>query len=365
MHYPQPSRILLSPTPSYAQVLPGSPDSNADNGWQELLCAANKDWKDYYEGPPMSSASTSAGPTPSIGDDFATPCPSPFGDAVEFSVQSPDRQSAGTPLTGPNCLDARYDPSQRKVFVGGVPQDMTQTELQHVFSQYGPVKKAWLQRNHYEDSVPRNHRGFGFVTFAEYSAVEKVLGDDFSRFITLQSGRSLEVKRAVSNRELKGSGNASTPPPPATLASGQMGREHSFPTDRFTSPQPKQQLSWQPSEEASPAPLLSSTPPRGQDTTWFGEGSLMMPASFPPAPQQTCHPSAMIAVSEPAVMPLAFTEASECTAPFYDWSYAFPAATASAPPAGFWWPFETQSTYRNTAELEVALLEAMPEIYED
>merc|ERR1712048_772846 len=43
----------------------------------------------------------------------------------------------------------------------------------------------------------KKHRGFGFVIFSDKNAVDNLLGEDTSRFITVGDGLRFEVKRAV------------------------------------------------------------------------------------------------------------------------------------------------------------------------
>lgn len=96
----------------------------------------------------------------------------------------------------------------RKVFVGGVPQDLNQDDLYAIFSSYAAVKKAWLQNCRVTDEhscPPHNHRGFGFVIFYDASAIEELLGSNPSRFVVLRSGAKLEVKRALSSNKMNGS----------------------------------------------------------------------------------------------------------------------------------------------------------------
>ena len=94
----------------------------------------------------------------------------------------------------------------RKVFVGGVPQDMTQDELHSVFSEHASIKKAWLQKYRAGPGAvhhPNKHRGFGFVIFNDASGVDILLGDSFSRYLVLSDGKKLEVKRAVSSCDME------------------------------------------------------------------------------------------------------------------------------------------------------------------
>eukprot|EP00933_Yihiella_yeosuensis_P008425 TRINITY_DN11385_c0_g1_i1.p1 TRINITY_DN11385_c0_g1~~TRINITY_DN11385_c0_g1_i1.p1 ORF type:complete len:595 (+),score=133.86 TRINITY_DN11385_c0_g1_i1:173-1957(+) len=180
---------------------------------------------------PLSSVSTSAGPTPSpdgrVGSPPFTPSAAHAGGNGRTAAGSRALESSAQKTAGPKRQqDARKEgkqapPSQiRKVFVGGIPQEMTQDDLFKVFSEYAPVKKAWLQR--YRDATkvkagaPHNHRGFGFVIFTDGSAVDQLLGPlehsgkQKSCFIPLKDGKKLEVKRAVSSSDMPASGNDAT-----------------------------------------------------------------------------------------------------------------------------------------------------------
>lgn len=93
----------------------------------------------------------------------------------------------------------------RKLFVGGVPQDMHQTDLYSIFSEYGKVKKAWVQKCKHvsnDSEAPQNHRGFGFVIFVDESTIEHLLGGNSARFIMLPNGRKLEIKLALSSNKI-------------------------------------------------------------------------------------------------------------------------------------------------------------------
>lgn len=95
----------------------------------------------------------------------------------------------------------------RKVFVGGVPQDLNQDDLYAIFSEHAGVKKAWLQKCRTTDesgnnTAQQNHRGFGFVIFHDALAIDELLGSAPSRFIVLRNGTKLEVKRALSSNKM-------------------------------------------------------------------------------------------------------------------------------------------------------------------
>eukprot|EP00931_Biecheleriopsis_adriatica_P043327 TRINITY_DN2476_c0_g1_i1.p1 TRINITY_DN2476_c0_g1~~TRINITY_DN2476_c0_g1_i1.p1 ORF type:complete len:594 (-),score=130.74 TRINITY_DN2476_c0_g1_i1:128-1909(-) len=213
---PVPHRAYLDPvhtTYEHERPIPGSPWSVTDDAAQqelrELFVAHAKPVGQIsgvvaagrlpLEGRPLSSVSTSAGPTPSPDERFSP--------AHQCSPGPPSKSPTPTPQAG------SPSPSQvRKVFVGGIPQDMTQDDLYDSFSEHAPVKKAWLQRYrpapgsagtpNAASQPPHNHRGFGFVIFHDSSAVDDLLGKDFSRFFTLKDGRRLEVKRAMSSNDM-------------------------------------------------------------------------------------------------------------------------------------------------------------------
>jgi len=93
----------------------------------------------------------------------------------------------------------------RKIFVGGVPQQLTSEDLYNIFEEHGVVKKAWLQKcRHSDDNAfpPQNHRGFGFVIFQDARSIEELIGPRPSKFLELKTGHRLEIKRAVSSNKL-------------------------------------------------------------------------------------------------------------------------------------------------------------------
>lgn len=210
---PQPRRLheTLSSTP-YSPL-------NCDDGSLEIRELFAKKpvsfWAEDHQERPLSSLSTCAGPSP--GPNSSVPTPTP----PELPIQT---TAPATPKAGSRASNGTQD---RKVFVGGVPQNMTNNDMNAVFSAYGPVKKAWLQKCRSSEcswrtrtSSPQNHRGFGFVIFNDEAVIEGMLGpSNNSCFITLWDGKKLEVKRAVSssktnvdtargNGKARGSGSA-------------------------------------------------------------------------------------------------------------------------------------------------------------
>lgn len=107
----------------------------------------------------------------------------------------------------PGLGNAATDAQQRKVFIGGVPQDMEAKDLQDIFGEYGDVQQAWVQRFRKnaatKNGTKHSHRGFGFVVFLDPASVYRLLGLSPNRMLSLKDGRRLEIKRAVSSSALK------------------------------------------------------------------------------------------------------------------------------------------------------------------
>lgn len=218
---PQPQRVF--PYAAFeGQLTPRSPQSHSDDrGFelQELLrrkSALEGGTDILVDNRPLSSLSTCAGATPGPASSGPTPTPEEAFGRFPWEDALASQQAAGAvaDAIGPTPDAHEKDPVaaaslSRKVFVGGVPQDFTQSDMFTVFDEYGKVKKAWLQKCRQGASPAgrpaRNHRGFGFVIFRDDASIVKLLGDSYSRFITTSSGAKLEVKRALSSHALQGS----------------------------------------------------------------------------------------------------------------------------------------------------------------
>ncbi|XAR67611.1 hypothetical protein NMG60_11002442 [Bertholletia excelsa] len=81
----------------------------------------------------------------------------------------------------------------RKVFVGGIPSSLTEDELKEYFSSYGPVMEHQIMLDH---NTGRS-RGFGFVTFENEDAVERLFSDGRTHEL---GGKQVEIKKAVPKR---------------------------------------------------------------------------------------------------------------------------------------------------------------------
>ncbi|KAG4076202.1 hypothetical protein HA402_014751 [Bradysia odoriphaga] len=104
---------------------------------------------------------------------------------------------------GPHCLDGRtIDPKpcnprtlQKprkgggfKIFLGGLPSNITETDLRHFFNRYGKVTEVVIMY----DQEKKKSRGFGFLSFEDEGSVDSVTHE---RYINL-NGKQVEIKKA-------------------------------------------------------------------------------------------------------------------------------------------------------------------------
>ncbi|KAM9794943.1 heterogeneous nuclear ribonucleoprotein A0-like [Neosynchiropus ocellatus] len=86
----------------------------------------------------------------------------------------------------------------KKVFVGGLKDDIEEDHLISHFSQYGEIEKAEVITE--KDSGKK--RGFGFVYFTDHDAADKAV---VVKFHTI-NGHKVEVKKALTRQEMQASG---------------------------------------------------------------------------------------------------------------------------------------------------------------
>lgn len=104
---------------------------------------------------------------------------------------------------GPHTLDGRtIDPKPcnprtlqkpkkgggYKIFLGGLPSNVTETDLRTFFGRYGKVTEVVIMY----DQEKKKSRGFGFLSFEDESSVECVTNE---RYINL-NGKQVEIKKA-------------------------------------------------------------------------------------------------------------------------------------------------------------------------
>ncbi|KAK7271646.1 hypothetical protein RJT34_27719 [Clitoria ternatea] len=89
----------------------------------------------------------------------------------------------------------------KKIFVGGIPSNVTEDEFRDFFTRYGEVKDHQIMRDH---STNRS-RGFGFITFDTEEAVDDLLS--MGNKIEF-AGAQVEIKKAEPKK--------TNPPPPSS-----------------------------------------------------------------------------------------------------------------------------------------------------
>src|SRR5205085_11646077 len=96
----------------------------------------------------------------------------------------------------------------RKLYVGNLPYEVGETELQDLFARVGPVESATVVR----DQATGRARGFGFVEMTSDDDAQKAITELNAKEI---GGRSLAVNRARPKTERNGglgSGKSRRPP---------------------------------------------------------------------------------------------------------------------------------------------------------
>ncbi|CAA9999928.1 unnamed protein product [Nesidiocoris tenuis] len=86
----------------------------------------------------------------------------------------------------------------KKIFVGGLKEDLGEEELKMYFSEFGPVSSVAIIL----DRDTGKKRGFGFVEFDDYDAVDKVCLQGTHNI----NGKRIDVKKAVGKNEMGGKG---------------------------------------------------------------------------------------------------------------------------------------------------------------
>ena len=83
----------------------------------------------------------------------------------------------------------------RKVFVGGLMPEITNSEFTTYFSQYGNIEDSIVMK----DRGSGKARGFGFVTYEKEQSVEDVMKNYHNHFLR---GKWIECKRAVAKEKM-------------------------------------------------------------------------------------------------------------------------------------------------------------------
>jgi heterogeneous nuclear ribonucleoprotein A1/A3 len=59
----------------------------------------------------------------------------------------------------------------KKLFIGGLRENLTEDDLTNYFSQYGTVAEVVIMK----EKDTGKSRGFGFITFDDYDPIDKII----------------------------------------------------------------------------------------------------------------------------------------------------------------------------------------------
>nr|CAD1828242.1 unnamed protein product [Ananas comosus var. bracteatus] len=114
--------------------------------------------------------------------------------AVPHAYSAPTLHSVDveTRTAGPsrNSSNNANVSNSKKIFVGGVPRDITYDEFRAYFEKFGPITKAFVP---IDKNINRS-RGFGFVTFETEESAHEVLKNQFHK---MRPDKKVEVKKAI------------------------------------------------------------------------------------------------------------------------------------------------------------------------
>ncbi|XP_072963290.1 uncharacterized protein [Typha angustifolia] len=78
--------------------------------------------------------------------------------------------------------------SPAKIFIGGLAKDTSMTTFKEHFGKYGEIIDAVIMKDRYTQKP----RGFGFITYADPSVVDRVIEDNH-----VINGKQVEIKRTI------------------------------------------------------------------------------------------------------------------------------------------------------------------------
>ncbi|XP_066994467.1 heterogeneous nuclear ribonucleoprotein 27C isoform X1 [Anabrus simplex] len=125
---------------------------------------------------------------------------------VSMVLQSGPHQLDGRTIDPKPCNPRSLQKPKRsnsypKVFLGGLPSNITETDLRSYFTRFGKVMEVVIMY----DQEKKKSRGFGFLSFEDDDAVERCVAE---HFINL-GGKQVEIKKA----EPRDSGKMGDGPP--------------------------------------------------------------------------------------------------------------------------------------------------------
>ncbi|XP_068200303.1 heterogeneous nuclear ribonucleoprotein 27C-like isoform X3 [Palaemon carinicauda] len=95
-----------------------------------------------------------------------------------------------------------------KVFLGGLPSNLTETDLRNFFSRFGAVMEVVIMF----DQEKKKSRGFGFLSFETEEAVDRAVAE---HFVNINGKQKVEIKKAEprdASKAQEDAGQWGTPP---------------------------------------------------------------------------------------------------------------------------------------------------------
>jgi len=119
----------------------------------------------------------------------------PIEERRDYARQNRKDRNSVTTKSSAGTQD-NHSGDRRKLFVGGLPTDITDPEFRNFFSQFGELQESIVMF----DRETRRSRGFGFVTYVNPDVAKSLLqmgnrGDGIGRLI--MRGKTCEVKAAA------------------------------------------------------------------------------------------------------------------------------------------------------------------------
>uniref|UniRef100_A0A0K8SVF9 RRM domain-containing protein n=1 Tax=Lygus hesperus TaxID=30085 RepID=A0A0K8SVF9_LYGHE len=133
-------------------------------------------------------------------------------DNVSLVLQNGPHQLDGRTIDPKPCNPRTLQKPKRsssypKVFLGGLPSNVTETDLRTYFARFGKVMEVVIMY----DQEKKKSRGFGFLSFEDEDAVDRCVAEHFVNL----SGKQVEIKKAEprdSNKMNDNSGGSSWGP---------------------------------------------------------------------------------------------------------------------------------------------------------
>ncbi|GIY41770.1 heterogeneous nuclear ribonucleoprotein 27C [Caerostris darwini] len=112
---------------------------------------------------------------------------------VSAVLQSKPHEINGRTVDAKECTPRslqrnRKGPSQCKVFLGGLPPDITETDIRSALSKFGKVNQVTIMC----DQETKKCRGFGFLSFELEDSIDQACAQ---RFVNI-NGKQVECKKA-------------------------------------------------------------------------------------------------------------------------------------------------------------------------